>query len=115
MLPLAPAMFSTTTGWPSNAGSRADNCRATRSMPVPGVYGTTSVIGCSGHARAATALAAMRKAPRNRVSLRMMSPSCSWKSKVGRAVLERDGVVAGDALVVVRNGLQFVLRHEFFE
>jgi hypothetical protein len=37
MLPLAPAMFSTITGWPSAAGSRIDSWRATRSMPVPGV------------------------------------------------------------------------------
>jgi hypothetical protein len=37
MLPLAPAMFSTTTGWPSSAGRRAESWRATRSMPVPGV------------------------------------------------------------------------------
>jgi hypothetical protein len=37
MLPLAPATFSTTTGWPSTPGSRAESWRAIRSMPVPGV------------------------------------------------------------------------------
>jgi len=37
MLPLAPATFSTITGWPSLAGSLAESWRAIRSMPVPGV------------------------------------------------------------------------------
>ena len=53
ILPRAPATFSTTTGWPSLGDSRSATKRAMMSGPVPGVNGTTSLIGWSGQAKAA--------------------------------------------------------------
>ena len=53
ILPEAPATFSTTTGWPSLGDSRSATKRAMMSGPVPGVNGTTSLIGWSGQAKAA--------------------------------------------------------------
>ena len=37
MLPLAPGLLSTTTGWPQCLVSSAPSARARMSMPVPGV------------------------------------------------------------------------------
>ena len=45
ILPVAPATFSTTTGWPSLGDSLSATKRAMMSGPVPGVNGTTSCIG----------------------------------------------------------------------
>jgi hypothetical protein len=50
MLPLAPGLFSTTTGCPSRSESLGPTVRAIMSMPVPGVYGTMNLIGCEGQA-----------------------------------------------------------------
>ncbi len=44
ILPEAPGMFSTTTGWPSRALSRSATKRAIMSGPVAGVKGTISRI-----------------------------------------------------------------------
>ena len=52
MLPLAPATFSTTTGWPSLGDSRSATKRAMMSGPVPGVKGTMIFTGWSGQAKA---------------------------------------------------------------
>src|SRR5260370_4737038 len=52
ILPLAPAPFSTTTGWPSVGDSRSATKRAMMSGPVPGVNGTTNLIGWSGQPKA---------------------------------------------------------------
>jgi hypothetical protein len=41
-------LFSTTTGWPQRSDSFGPTVRAMMSIPVPGVYGTTSVIGREG-------------------------------------------------------------------
>ena len=74
ILPLAPATFSTTTGWPSLADSRSATKRAMMSGPVPGVNGTTSLIGWSGQAKAALKAtgAAIRPAARGRIWRRRM-------------------------------------------
>ena len=45
MLPEAPTLFSTTTGRPSLCESLGPTVRAMRSMPVPGVNGTMSLMG----------------------------------------------------------------------
>ena len=45
MLPEAPTLFSTTTGRPSRCESLGPTVRAIRSMPVPGVKGTMSLMG----------------------------------------------------------------------
>lgn len=45
ILPLAPGLLSTTTGWPQCRVSSAPSARARISMPVPGLYGTMMVIG----------------------------------------------------------------------
>ena len=50
MLPLAPGLFSTTTGWPHFSASFGPMTRARMSMPVPGENGTTSVTGREGNA-----------------------------------------------------------------
>src|SRR5436190_19402683 len=46
--PLAPATFSTTTGWPSAAVSRSPTTRAIVSVFPPAAYGTTAVMGRVG-------------------------------------------------------------------
>src|SRR5260370_8216459 len=50
MLPLAPGLFSTTTGWPHFSLSFGPMTRARMSMPVPGENGTTSVTVRLGNA-----------------------------------------------------------------
>ena len=49
MLPLAPALFSTTTAWPHFSESFGAMTRARMSMPVPGEKGTISVTGRLGN------------------------------------------------------------------
>src|SRR6476620_3318506 len=44
MLPLAPGLFSTTTGWSQRCWISSPSTRARMSGPVPGVYGTTIVM-----------------------------------------------------------------------
>src|SRR5438094_2316919 len=48
MLPPAPGLFSTTTGWPSACCSLAAMRRAERSTGPPGAYGTTRWTGRDG-------------------------------------------------------------------
>src|SRR5687767_5507457 len=48
MLPLAPALFSTTTGWPSACESLSPRARAARSVEPPGGNPTSSFTGRSG-------------------------------------------------------------------
>ncbi|CFW38247.1 Uncharacterised protein [Bordetella pertussis] len=48
MMPLAPGLFSTTTGWPSSAAMPWPRLRATTSVMLPGGNGTTMRIGRSG-------------------------------------------------------------------
>src|SRR5690606_13379602 len=91
MLPLAPGRFSTTTGWPSLPGRCADNWRAIRSIPVPGVNGTIRVMGRSGQAAWLAAAASDRvSAPRARMRVSMfVSPGVvvvSWPCEVSYEV-----------------------------
>ncbi len=53
--PLAPALFSTTTDWPSAAPSATAYWRAKTSVGPPGGNGTTSRIGRDGNALCASA------------------------------------------------------------
>jgi hypothetical protein len=48
MLPLAPARFSTTTGWPSVPVMTCASARAETSVKAPGGHGTTMRTGRSG-------------------------------------------------------------------
>src|SRR5256885_9238139 len=58
MMPLAPGLLSTTTGSPHLRLSLGAMTRARMSIPLPGVYGTTSVIGRLGYEAAVWASAA---------------------------------------------------------
>jgi hypothetical protein len=49
MLPDAPGLFSTTTGWPSARDNGSTTRRAVKSVEPPGAVGTTSVIGRCGY------------------------------------------------------------------
>jgi hypothetical protein len=49
MMPLAPALFSTTTGWPMERESWSAEKRASVSVTPPGGHGTTSLIGLLGY------------------------------------------------------------------
>ena len=64
ILPLAPGLFSTTTGCFQRSASLGWRARARMSMPVPGVKGTTRVTGREGKdcAAAPEASRARRKA-----------------------------------------------------
>ncbi|MNL33178.1 hypothetical protein D3C87_1550730 [compost metagenome] len=48
MMPLAPGLFSTTTGWPRSMAICLPRLRATTSVMLPGGKGTTIRIGWSG-------------------------------------------------------------------
>src|SRR5690349_11255405 len=63
-------------------------------------------MGCSGQAWAAAALAVSSRVARIFLNGSMASSPSVLCSKVGRLRLQRCGVVAGDALVVVGDGLQ---------
>jgi len=80
MLPLAPGLFSTITGWPRRSESFGPTVRAMMSMPVPGVKGTTTLIGWLGQVWAWTVRAGATSALANaaasadlRVSLMVLS------------------------------------------
>src|SRR6476659_879980 len=64
--PLAPATFSTMTGWPSTAVSRSLAIRAMVSVFPPAAYGTTAVIGRAGQSPARAAQAMSASAPTTR-------------------------------------------------
>src|SRR5882672_6547139 len=49
MLPLAPTLFSISTGWPRRAASRSLTARAPLSAKPPGENGTTIFTGFVGH------------------------------------------------------------------
>src|SRR6185503_6051194 len=53
IVPLAPARFSTTTGWPQRSARRGARSRATMSVPPPGGNATMIRIGLLGKAWAA--------------------------------------------------------------
>jgi hypothetical protein len=72
-LPDAPARFSTTTGRPSRSDSRGPTWRAMRSMPVPGVNGTISLIGAPAAAVCASAGAAIDAAAHTTACRRVAS------------------------------------------
>ena len=48
MMPFAPGLFSTTTGWPSVWRICSAMMRATMSVAPPGAYGTRILTGLSG-------------------------------------------------------------------
>src|SRR6185437_12748901 len=52
MVPPAPGLFSTITGWPSLADSSLDMARAMTSVALPGVKATMTCTGFSGHVSA---------------------------------------------------------------
>src|SRR4029079_17394359 len=83
MAPLAPARFSTTTGWPSAAPRGSEIISAARSVEPPGAAPTSMVIGlpgnplCANAQGAATAAArAVKTKSRRRdiIALRSMGP-----------------------------------------
>src|ERR1700687_2878826 len=49
MIPLAPARFSTTTGWPISTESRAATARDMTSVTPPGGKGTIILSGLAGY------------------------------------------------------------------
>jgi hypothetical protein len=49
MLPLAPFLLTTTTGWPKKSGMVLLRIRAARSVAPPGPYGTYSFTGLVGY------------------------------------------------------------------
>ena len=51
-MPLAPGLFSTTTGWPQASASLPASSRAVRSVAPPAGNGTTSLTGRVGNAGA---------------------------------------------------------------
>ena len=57
MLPPAPTLFSTTTGWPSASPIAGASRRAMMSIELPGGKGATSLIGLFGHGCAAAPVA----------------------------------------------------------
>src|SRR2546421_10701425 len=61
MLPPAPGLFSTTTGWPSACCSLGAIKRAERSTGPPGAYGTTRWTGLDGQSCAPQWNAAARR------------------------------------------------------
>src|SRR5918911_3103599 len=79
MLPLAPALFSTTTACPHFSESFGPITRARMSIPVPGEKGTTSVTGRLGNG-CAIALAATRSSVKS--ERRMTGVPASAKIKM---------------------------------
>ena len=73
MLPLAPALFSTTMGWPSACESLSPSARAARSVEPPGGKPTSMRIGLLGY----WAQAAEAKNARNSKASRFMARSPS--------------------------------------
>src|SRR5450830_106729 len=81
----APALFSTTTGWPSLPESFSASTRAMESVPLPAANGTTSVIVRVGQVWAAAwglraARTQQRVANRNRLRIAIRYPlvPSSW-------------------------------------
>src|SRR4029453_16208278 len=64
MVPLAPARFSTMTGWPSAAARGSAIMRAARSVVPPGAAPTSMVIGLPGNPLCANAQGAATAAAR---------------------------------------------------
>ena len=66
IVPPAPAVFSITTGWPSERAMRSPRMRAIVSVGPPAANGTTTVMGREGYAWAAAKvdIAASNAAPR---------------------------------------------------
>ncbi len=62
MVPPAPGRFSSTTGWPSCVLSFSETVRAMMSVELPGVKGTTTLIGFAGQACAHAAVCAVQNA-----------------------------------------------------
>jgi hypothetical protein len=81
ILPLAPGLFSTTTGWFQRRWISSPMLRARMSGPVPGVNGTTMVMvrpavcadAASGSAKAAASASAPRSVHRRIVQV-VMAP-----------------------------------------
>jgi predicted carbohydrate-binding protein with CBM5 and CBM33 domain len=76
MVPPAPARFSTTTGWPSEADSFSATRRATTSVEPPAGNGTTIRTGRDGKVCAATGKASVPARPASTVR-RLMNMSFS--------------------------------------
>jgi hypothetical protein len=77
MMPPPPALFSTTTVWPSTAPSFSASVRATMSVVPPGAKGTTSRTGLLGQAVWAEAIKGRASRPaacrlRTRIERRFM-------------------------------------------
>src|SRR5476649_2540982 len=72
MVPLAPARFSTITGWPSTAVPCSANSRAITSTPPPAANGTMTWMVRSGNAPCAKAGAIPRTAASS-VAIRRLS------------------------------------------
>ena len=69
MVPPAPALFSTTTGWPSASASPVATSRAVMSTFPPGAKGTMILTGLLGYW--ANADAARLRASAARIGVRM--------------------------------------------
>src|SRR5712691_5289124 len=90
MLPPAPSLFSTTTGWPRLAGRRSANRRAKTSLEPPGGNGTMKRIGRLGQvscARPAPACAPSTAASATKAHVRLFSMAFSFARETSR--LER--------------------------
>src|SRR2546423_12104730 len=91
MLPPAPAVFSTMTGWPNDALMPSAMIRPITSVDPPGASGTTSVIGrdgktCAGALDTPARVAASAIAA---ISLFMSHPPC-WALSLGIVLLALD-------------------------
>src|SRR5690348_8282921 len=77
MVPPAPGLFSTITGWPSLADSSLDIARAMTSVALPGVKATMTCTGFSGQDVSAWAVPASASA-RAAINRRMDVSPCSF-------------------------------------
>src|SRR3954470_4557019 len=83
LAPLAPATFSTMTGWPSTAVRRSLALRAMVAVFQPAADGTTAVIGRVGQSPVCAAQAMRASAPRTR------DAACATRHAVAGALISR--------------------------
>src|SRR3546814_606890 len=83
--PAAPALFSTTTGWPRILDSCSAYTRAEKSVAPPGGYGTIILMGAAGQVPAdAVAQPTISRAPRMREKNDAMVVSGELSQILGR-------------------------------
>src|SRR5690349_20806458 len=116
MVPLAPALFSTTTGWPSDSESLPPTRRAMKSAAPPGGTVTTRRIGLDGKSVCANAVEQTKSSERNRrmSGLYVALGECSdGASEPFRLLVHHEiGRALEDARLGVRKKFFRALEHE---